>query len=190
MIDHIGLAVSDMGRAKAFYLSALRPLGIGVIMEVKSRRRKRAPTPTPASARTARLSSGSAREASPGAARTSPSRRKPAPRSMPSTGRRWPPGVRTMARLARDPITTSIITALSSSTPTATTSKPCATGRSEPRRASWSGNRGPHFADGPEATRRDALVARFPEKFGWIHAFDALESARAALQNASPLAAR
>ena len=57
------------------------------------------------------------------------------------------------------------------------------------QRASWSGNRGLHFADGPEATRRDALVARFPEKFGWIHAFDALESARAALQNASPLAA-
>ena len=34
MIDHIGLAVSSMERAKAFYLSALRPLGIGVIMEV------------------------------------------------------------------------------------------------------------------------------------------------------------
>ena len=57
------------------------------------------------------------------------------------------------------------------------------------QRASWSANRGLHFADGPEAARRDALVARFPEKFGWIHAFDALESARAALRNASPLAA-
>ena len=34
MIDHIGLAVSSMERAKAFYLNALRPLGIGVIMEV------------------------------------------------------------------------------------------------------------------------------------------------------------
>ena len=26
---------------------------------------------------------------------------------------------------------------------------------------------------------RDALVARFPERFGWIHAFDALATARA-----------
>jgi catechol 2,3-dioxygenase-like lactoylglutathione lyase family enzyme len=36
MIDHIGLAVSDMERAKAFYLDALKPLGIGVIMEVSA----------------------------------------------------------------------------------------------------------------------------------------------------------
>ena len=34
MIDHIGLAVKDMDRAKAFYMGALEPLGIGVIMEV------------------------------------------------------------------------------------------------------------------------------------------------------------
>ncbi len=34
MIDHIGLALSSMDRAKAFYSSALKPLGIGVIMEV------------------------------------------------------------------------------------------------------------------------------------------------------------
>jgi catechol 2,3-dioxygenase-like lactoylglutathione lyase family enzyme len=36
MIDHIGLAVSNMERAKAFYLNALEPLGIGVIMEVSA----------------------------------------------------------------------------------------------------------------------------------------------------------
>ena len=36
MIDHIGLAVSDLARAKAFYSSALKPLGIGVIMEVSA----------------------------------------------------------------------------------------------------------------------------------------------------------
>jgi catechol 2,3-dioxygenase-like lactoylglutathione lyase family enzyme len=36
MIDHIGLAVADMGRAKAFYTSALQPIGIGVIMEVSA----------------------------------------------------------------------------------------------------------------------------------------------------------
>jgi catechol 2,3-dioxygenase-like lactoylglutathione lyase family enzyme len=34
MIDHLGIAVSDMNRAKAFYLSALKPLGLGVVMEV------------------------------------------------------------------------------------------------------------------------------------------------------------
>ena len=44
-------------------------------------------------------------------------------------------------------------------------------------------NRGLHLPDGPEAVRRDALVAGFPEKFGWIHAFDALETARASLRN-------
>jgi catechol 2,3-dioxygenase-like lactoylglutathione lyase family enzyme len=34
MIDHIGVAVADMDRAKAFYTSALESIGIGVIMEV------------------------------------------------------------------------------------------------------------------------------------------------------------
>jgi len=37
--------------------------------------------------------------------------------------------------------------------------------------------------NGPEAARRDALIARFPEKFGWIHGFDALETVRASLRN-------
>jgi catechol 2,3-dioxygenase-like lactoylglutathione lyase family enzyme len=36
MIDHIGLSVSNMERAKAFYLNALKPLGVGVIMEVSA----------------------------------------------------------------------------------------------------------------------------------------------------------
>ncbi len=52
------------------------------------------------------------------------------------------------------------------------------------QRASWAGNRGLHLPEGSEAARRDALVERFPEKFGWIHAFDALETARAKLRNA------
>jgi catechol 2,3-dioxygenase-like lactoylglutathione lyase family enzyme len=34
MIDHLGFSVSDLGRAKQFYLKALKPLGISVIMEV------------------------------------------------------------------------------------------------------------------------------------------------------------
>ena len=36
MIDHIGLAVADMKRAWAFYLNALKPLGIVVIKEVSA----------------------------------------------------------------------------------------------------------------------------------------------------------
>ena len=34
MLDHIGLAVSDLERSRRFYLAALPPLGIGVEMEV------------------------------------------------------------------------------------------------------------------------------------------------------------
>ena len=34
MLDHIGFAVSDFARSKAFYDKALAPLGIGVMMEV------------------------------------------------------------------------------------------------------------------------------------------------------------
>lgn len=33
MIDHIGIAVSDAARSRAFYTAALAPLGIGVVME-------------------------------------------------------------------------------------------------------------------------------------------------------------
>jgi catechol 2,3-dioxygenase-like lactoylglutathione lyase family enzyme len=34
MLDHIGLAVADMDRSKAFYQAALKPLGLGLVMEV------------------------------------------------------------------------------------------------------------------------------------------------------------
>jgi catechol 2,3-dioxygenase-like lactoylglutathione lyase family enzyme len=36
VIDHIGLAVADMKRARAFYLNALKPLGIVIIKEVSA----------------------------------------------------------------------------------------------------------------------------------------------------------
>jgi catechol 2,3-dioxygenase-like lactoylglutathione lyase family enzyme len=32
--DHIGFVVSDLKRSKAFYAEALKPLGIGLVMEV------------------------------------------------------------------------------------------------------------------------------------------------------------
>jgi catechol 2,3-dioxygenase-like lactoylglutathione lyase family enzyme len=34
MLDHVGLAVAEMNRSKAFYEAALKPLGLGVVMEV------------------------------------------------------------------------------------------------------------------------------------------------------------
>jgi catechol 2,3-dioxygenase-like lactoylglutathione lyase family enzyme len=34
MLDHLGLTVSDFAKARAFYDAALKPLGVGVIMEV------------------------------------------------------------------------------------------------------------------------------------------------------------
>jgi catechol 2,3-dioxygenase-like lactoylglutathione lyase family enzyme len=34
MLDHIGLSVADFERAKAFYQAALKPLGLGAIMDV------------------------------------------------------------------------------------------------------------------------------------------------------------
>ncbi len=36
MIDHIGMKVRDIARATEFYLKALSPLGIGIIMEVSA----------------------------------------------------------------------------------------------------------------------------------------------------------
>lgn len=34
MLDHIGFAVAEIGRSKRFYEAALKPLGLGVVMEV------------------------------------------------------------------------------------------------------------------------------------------------------------
>lgn len=36
MLDHVGFAVSDINRSRAFYDSALAPLGLSLIMEVGS----------------------------------------------------------------------------------------------------------------------------------------------------------
>ena len=34
MLDHIGFAVADFARARAFYVAALKPLGLSLVMEV------------------------------------------------------------------------------------------------------------------------------------------------------------
>ena len=36
MIDHIGMPVSDIARSTEFYLKALEPLGISIVMEVSA----------------------------------------------------------------------------------------------------------------------------------------------------------
>ncbi len=38
MLDHVALNVSDYERSRAFYLQALEPLGIGVVMELAERK--------------------------------------------------------------------------------------------------------------------------------------------------------
>jgi hypothetical protein len=36
MLDHVGIEVSDYERSKAFYLAALAPLGVSLLMEFGS----------------------------------------------------------------------------------------------------------------------------------------------------------
>ncbi|MGD9925343.1 MAG: VOC family protein [Pseudorhodoplanes sp.] len=36
MLDHVGIPVSDFSRARAFYLSVLKPLGYDLVLEVSS----------------------------------------------------------------------------------------------------------------------------------------------------------
>ncbi len=52
------------------------------------------------------------------------------------------------------------------------------------QRSSWVTNALLHLPDGPDLADRDRRVARFPEEFGWIHRFDALEVARSAKASA------
>jgi salicylate hydroxylase len=46
------------------------------------------------------------------------------------------------------------------------------------QRASWATNTALHLADDAPLERRNSVLARFPERFGWIHSFDALSSAQ------------
>jgi salicylate hydroxylase len=41
------------------------------------------------------------------------------------------------------------------------------------QRAAWAANRALHLPDGAGLSARDAMIARFAKRFGWIHAFDA-----------------
>ena len=48
------------------------------------------------------------------------------------------------------------------------------------QRASWATNTALHLPDDAALDRRDSVLMRFPERYGWIHSFDALKSAEAA----------
>lgn len=50
------------------------------------------------------------------------------------------------------------------------------------QRSSWATNGLLHLPDGPHLAERDAGMARFPERFGWIHEHDALQAAKPAAQ--------
>jgi salicylate hydroxylase len=39
---------------------------------------------------------------------------------------------------------------------------------------SWAASAALHLPDGPAAQRRDACLARLPERLAWIHGYDAL----------------
>lgn len=58
------------------------------------------------------------------------------------------------------------------------------------QRSSWATNAALHLPDGPALKERDERVARFPERFGWIHGFDALHAAAGSGQAARGKGAR
>ncbi|HVY63679.1 MAG TPA: FAD-dependent monooxygenase [Gammaproteobacteria bacterium] len=51
------------------------------------------------------------------------------------------------------------------------------------QRASWATNTALHLLPGQAIDRRNAALARFPERCGWIHAFDALRSVRESVRS-------
>ena len=51
------------------------------------------------------------------------------------------------------------------------------------QRSSWVTNAALHLPDGPDLADRDRRVERFPQDFGWIHQFDALQAVRDSAQS-------
>jgi salicylate hydroxylase len=51
------------------------------------------------------------------------------------------------------------------------------------QRSSWVTNQLLHLPDGADLEWRDRKVARFPEEFGWIHEFDALQTVSQSVQS-------
>ncbi len=53
------------------------------------------------------------------------------------------------------------------------------------QRSAWMTNHALHLPDDTDLTGRDARLAAFPEAFGWIHDYDALQTTRASLSAAA-----
>jgi catechol 2,3-dioxygenase-like lactoylglutathione lyase family enzyme len=130
MIDHLGFAVSDYERSKAFYAKALAPLGYSLVMEV-----------TAGQTESGAAAAGFGVNGKPGFWIGGEGRlARPLHVAIAlGTARQWMPFTRlrsllvarTTARPACVPITIRTITARLCSTPTVTTSRPSATRRRE-----------------------------------------------------------
>jgi catechol 2,3-dioxygenase-like lactoylglutathione lyase family enzyme len=174
MIDHIGFPVSDYQRSKAFYLKALAPLDYSLVMEMTQEQQ---PGASPAAGFGAKGKPDFWIGGEGGL-------NKPLHVAIvakdrltvdASTRRRSQRADATMARRESARIITPIITAPSCSTPTATTSKPCATSRSDLIAVFGSicgqGNRTGNIAAAaplliaakPRPRRRSAFLARHPQ---------------------------
>jgi salicylate hydroxylase len=57
------------------------------------------------------------------------------------------------------------------------------------QRSSWVTNALLHLQDDADLADRDQRVSRFPQKFSWIHQFDALQAARDWMQRGDPVRA-
>jgi hypothetical protein len=127
MIDHLGMPVRDIARATEFYLKALAPLGIGIMMEVSAEETEAGAAVGFGSEGKPFFWIGQAPTLGGGGMSMSLSPLRAAPRSMRSMPPRSPLAARTTARPAFVRIITPTITGPSCSTPTATTSRPSAT---------------------------------------------------------------
>ena len=98
VLDHVGLPVSDLETAKAFYTAALEPLGFSLLMEFPGAVGFGLPGKPQLWLHQA--------QAHPARPSTSPCTPRTTPASMPSTPRRWPPAAPTTAHPGRAPSTT------------------------------------------------------------------------------------
>jgi hypothetical protein len=129
MIDHIGFSVSDYERAKAFYQTALAPLGYSLVMEVTTEQTGHdAAAGFGANGKPDFWIGGEARRTS---RRISPSLPRIAPPWMRSTRPRSQPVAAITARPAFARIITPITTARSCATPMVITSRRSVTCRCE-----------------------------------------------------------
>lgn len=165
MIDHIGFPVSDYARSKAFYESALAPLGYTLIMEVAADHTDSG-SPAAGFGKQGKPISGSAAKAGSKARCTSQSPPMIAAPSTPFTAPQSPRAAGTTARRVCAPIIIRTTTAPLCSIPMAAMSRRCATHRHSRRRSAGNHARGWRCSKGVNARgsncdqRRDSAMRR------------------------------